>query len=705
MDRRKDILWRIYILYIGVLLVAVGIVWKIFTIQFIQGDHWRQKAEMLSKDTFLVKAPRGNIMASDSSYLAVSISMYDLYMDTRSDAITDKIWSENIDSLAWNLATVFKDRSEADYKKLLSKGRREGNRYLALKKKVSRGTWKKVKKFPIFRMGGYKGGLIVEERNIRIKPYGNLASRTIGREPGENQGLGLEAAYEEYLKGDEGLRLMEKLSGGVWRPVDRENTIDPVDGYDVITTIDPKLQDVAESELERQLTMHNAGHGCVVLMEVATGDIKAIANLQKNTDGKYYESFNFAIGEAVEPGSTFKLATMLALAEDGFLDTTAYVETGNGVLRIYDHTLNDAHDGGHGTITTKHSFEVSSNIAMAKLVVRYYGNDPQKFVDHLKKLHLHEPLGLELPGEANPFVRNKGDKGWSGLSLPMMAIGYETLITPMQILTLYNAVANNGKMVKPRFVTEIRDRSQVVKKNDVVVIEEKIASDQTLGMLRAMLEGVVLRGTATNLRKSIFPIAGKTGTAQIANNGEGYRGAGGIMYRASFCGYFPADKPKYSCIVVVNAPSNSVYYGNLVAGPIFKAVADKVYAYAYDINQEYYRNEHPLYSYKVPVCKNGYSSDLLAVLGRIGLRHQGLEDQGVWAITTAREQFVELKPAGIQQDKMPDVRGMGIRDALYLLEKLGIDQVHINGRGTVKQQSVEPGTPVENITLVDLELS
>lgn len=705
MDKRKDILWRIYILYFGVVLIAFAIVWKIVTIQYVEGNYWREKAELLSTDTFLVKANRGNILAGDGSYLAITVPAYDLRMDPIAGAITEKIWTKHIDSLAICLSDLFKDKSANDYKAKLNEARRKQNRYFLIKSNVSRAQLKEVRKFPIFRMGRYKGGLIELEKTIRVKPYGNLAARTIGKEAGESQGLGLEIAYDDFLKGEEGLRLMEKLSGGTWRPVDNENTIDPVDGYDVITTIDPKLQDVAESELERQLSLHNAGHGCVVLMEVKTGDVKAIANLKRSDNGSYYESYNYAIGEAVDPGSTMKLATMLALIEDGYVDTNDLIETGNGVLKIYNHILKDSHQGGYGTISVKRSFEVSSNVAMAKLVMRYYSSDPQKFVDHLKKFRLDKPLGIEIPGEGNPLVRNKGDKGWSGLSLPMMAIGYETLLTPLQILTLYNAVANNGRMMKPRFVTEIKNRTQVIKSIEPVVLENKIASDRTLKICQAMLEGVVLNGTAKNLKNPVYRIAGKTGTAQIANNNLGYHSAGTTTYRASFCGYFPAENPKYSCIVVVNAPSNDVYYGNLVAGPIFKAVADKVYTYAFDINQKYYVGERETMTARIPNCKRGYSNDLLTALNFIGVKSDISETSSIWVNTKKENNRIAINPISMNKNLLPDFTGMGARDAIYILDKAGVYNVFIQGKGVIKEQSVNPGTPIENVQQITLVLS
>lgn len=705
MDKRKDILWRIYLVYMAIGLFSLLILYRIFHIQFIEGELWKSRAEEISIKQIKVQANRGNILASDESFLAVSVPVYDLRMDTRANGLTQEIFNKDLDSLAISLATLFNDKPASEYKDIILRGRKEKNRYLLLKRNITAFQLDKVKKFPLFRMGKNKGGMIAEQKSKRIKPYGKLAARTIGKVNGEGQGIGLEKAYDEYLRGEEGLRLMVRLSGNVWRPLDTENTVDPVDGFDVYTTIDPRIQDVAESELERQLSMHNAEYGCVALMEVKTGDIKAIANLKRTKNGRYYESFNYMIGEASEPGSTFKLATMIALLEDGLVKLDDKIETGNGEMRFYNHTLKDSKIGGHGTITAQHSFEVSSNIAMAKLVLAHYKNDPQKFIDHLKRMHLDRPLGIEIPGEATPRIKNKTDKDWSGLTLPMIAIGYESLVTPLQILTLYNAVANNGKMMKPRFVKEIRNRGVVVKKITPVVLEEKICSDKTIRECRTILKGVVENGTATNLKNSVYKIAGKTGTAVIANNNKGYYSPTGKIYRASFCGYFPADNPKYTCIVVVNAPSNNVYYGNVVAGPIFRAVADKVYASAFDINQNYYIERKDQFANRIPQCKSGFAKDLKIVLNKLNISSEEINvasDKIVDAVSASS--YVKMYEKKISYDKMPNVIGMGARDALYLLEKIGA-QVRMKGKGVVRYQSVEPGTPISQIGEVMIELS
>jgi cell division protein FtsI (penicillin-binding protein 3) len=700
MDKKKDILWRMYILYIFVVLMGVAVIWKIFQIQFIEGDEWRAKAEMMSQDTFLVKPTRGNILAKDTSYMAISVPMYDLRMDTRAEKLTDETWNKNIDSLSIQLAYLFKDKSWTDYKNILSKGRGENNQYLLVKRNVTRREVQLVRKFPMFKLGRFRGGLIEEEKYMRVKPYGNLAARTIGKDSTINtKGLGIEQAFDGYLRGEEGLRLMEKLAGGMWRPVDHENTIEPIDGLDVVTTIDPQLQDVATSELDRQLKMHGSSHGCVIVMETKTGDIAAIANLKRDEDGNYYESFNYAIGEATDPGSTFKLLTAMALIDDGKMRPTDQLSTGDGSITYYGHTVHDSHK--NGTISLQEAFEQSSNVFFIKAAMLHYGSNPQQFVDRLKKAHLDRKLNIGLPGEATPIIHQPGDQGWSGLSLAQMAFGYEVNITPLQLLTVYNAVANNGKMVKPKFVKEIRDRTRVVKTFETVVLDEAICKQSTVNDLKKMMEGVVLRGTAKNLNGSVYQIAGKTGTAQIANDGNGYGKPGNRLYRASFCGYFPADNPKYTCIVVVNAPSEGVYYGNVVAGPIFKAVSDKIYASSFDINQAYYKTEIANTRKQIPATKNGYTGDIKTVLSKMNISVSG-EINSSFSATTKNSSTVSADEIVFDKNKIPNVKGMGARDAMYVLEQLGL-KVIVSGKGTVKEQSLEPGTLIQgqnNITLI-----
>lgn len=703
MDTRKKILRRIYLVYLAVVLVAFAIFYKVIHIQFIEGEKWRQKAQALTTETVIVKAPRGNILAADGNYFAISVPTYDLFMDTKAGGITEDVWKENIDSLAIGLAYITKTKSSSEYKSLLSKGRQKNARYLPVVKNLSYAQMKQIRQLPIYKMGKFKGGAIFEERSKRVKPYGILAARTIGKETDNSRGLGLEESFDSYLRGEEGERLVEKLSGGVLRPVDLANSIDPKSGLDIVTTIDPRWQEVAESELEYRLRMNDASHGCVVLMEVKTGDIKAIANLKKNDDGNYYESYNYAVGEAVDPGSTFKLASAIALLEDKFVRPTDSIKTGNGQMRFYDHILKDSKEGGHGTITFHRAFEVSSNVAFAKLVNDRYKSNPQAFIDYLERFHLNRKLNIEIPGEAQPRIKNRKDEDWSGLTLPMMAIGYESLVTPLQVLTLYNAVANGGKMMKPRIVSEVREHGRLVEKFEPQVLEERICSPSTIEMVKKMLEGVVANGSAQNLNKSLFKIAGKTGTAQISNNNLGYRSANRMSYRASFAGYFPADNPQYSIIVVVNSPSNGVFYGNVVAGPIFKAVADKVYASAHKINQVAYEDETKKMVGRAPVSKDGNAQDLITVLNKLNVSIEGTESASKWTRAFSREGFVKLSNINYRDDLVPDVVGMGARDAVYILEKRGL-KVKTIGRGAVKYQSVAPGTNIRLAGQILLEL-
>lgn len=701
MDKKKDILWRMYILYLLVVLMGIAVVWKIFQIQFIEGDKWRSMAEKMSQDTFLVKPTRGNILASDTSYMAISVPVYDIRMDTKAEKITTPVWNENIDSLSFCLANLFKDKTAGEYKTILTNGKNEKNQYLLVKRNVTRREIQLVRRFPIFRLGRYKGGLIEEEKYKRVKPYGNLAARTIGKESNENtQGLGIEQAFDEYLRGEEGLRLMEKLAGGMWRPVDHENSVEPIDGMDIVTTINPRLQDVATSELDRQLTLHQADHGCVIVMEVATGDIAAIANLKKGEDGNYYESFNYAIGEATDPGSTFKLVSAMALMEDGKMNPNELVSTGDGSITYYKHTVHDSHK--NGTIPMTGGFEQSSNVFFIKSIMNKFSAHPELFVNRIKKLHLHEKLDIGLPGEADPIVHEPGTPEWSGLSLPSMAFGYEINITPLQIITMYNAVANNGKMVKPRFVKEVRDRNKVVKTFDPIVLEESVCSQGTVDNLKRMMEGVVLRGTATNLKGSVYQIAGKTGTAQIANNGSGYGAEGKMTYRASFCGYFPADNPKYTCIVVVTNPSKNSYYGNVIAGPVFKAVSDKIYASSFDINQAFYKTEIANTRKQIPTTKNGYTKDLSTILNKMNITASGSATSS-FSKATKGNNTIGLQDMAFSKNVIPNLTGMGARDAVYILEQMGL-KVIVVGKGSVKTQSIAPGTTIENFDSITLTL-
>ncbi len=698
-------LWKYYAVFFVAAMAGLAILTGIFKIQVVEGSEWKNKAAALTTKYRKIKAVRGNIYSANGNLLATSVPVYNIRMDVNADALTDDVFYSNIDSLAYCLSKHFKDRSTLEYKNLMVSARKRGERYLLIKANVDYLSQQKVKTFPLFRKGRYKGGLIFEKFTRRKKPFGLLASRTIGYEIDGVQPVGLEGAYSKVLGGTEGLRLERRLSGGVWMPVGDENQIDPKDGLDVVSTIDINIQDVAEKALLDQLQRQNADHGTVALMEVKTGRIAAIANLQRNEDGTYSERYNYAVGEATEPGSTIKLAAVLAALDDGHVSTKDTVDAGNGVHYYYDIPMHDTKEGGYGKITLQRAFEVSSNIGISKMVSRHYGKNPQAFVDKLYSFGLNKPLGLSIAGEGQPKIQHPSDKAWSGISLTQMSIGYEMLLTPLQILAFYNAVANDGVLMKPTFVKSYTRNGRVVEKIEPEVLNPAIASQSALMQARKLLEGVVENGTGSNLRQANFKIAGKTGTARIANASYGYKYTSRFSYQASFVGYFPVDKPMYSCIVVVNAPSKSVYYGNLVAGPVFREIADKVFASQVNYHDAL-NNEEQLLAANVPVSLSGHYHDLTKVFNQFNVRTVNKGAQGNWVTTSTQKEEVEILPYASEEypNLVPNVVGMGLMDALYLLENRGL-KVRVEGKGMVKSQSILPGKRIPSDGEIKIRLS
>jgi len=693
-EKKHDILTRSYLVFAGFILFALVILGRVTQLQMIEGEYWKSKADSLTLKYNNINPVRGNIYAADGSLLATSIPRYIVHLDMGAPAMQSDLFKEKVDSLSKGLSSLFKDQSAAYYKQLLWQKRRNRERYFLLKRNISYQEQKALKTFPIFRLGKNKGGLILEQMSRRELPFKLLAARTIGYkvDNADVKSVGIERAFDSDLRGTKGKRLMQRIAGGVWKPVNSENEIEPRDGSDVITTIDLNLQDVAENALMEALVAHNARMGCAVLMEVATGHVKAIANLRKGKEeGKYDEDLNLAILQATEPGSTFKLATMMAAIEDGLFDVEDSVDTHGGVVTLAGgKQIRDSHDGGYGRITAKKSFAHSSNVGTIRIAQRAYSKDPKRFLERLNAMHVYSPLGLQIPGEPNIAPRRTDDKLWSAVSLPMLSIGYETRLTPLQILTFYNAVANGGKMVRPLFVKEVRNKGQLIRSYGTEVIAEKICSDRTIAKAKELLVEVVESGTAKHIKHNQYGIAGKTGTAVMHQGDSGYTSAG-KKYQASFCGYFPADKPRYSCIVVIYAPSNNAYYAASVACPVFKNIADKVYALDTEMHKPL--PELPDTVLLVgPVLKPGRTSTAALSTRMLGMGVPAVE--GEWLGRESRN----AKPGSV-----PDVAGMGLRDAIYLLEQSGL-QVKPIGRGAVRRQSLKPGTPVLKGSLITIEL-
>jgi len=696
MNIRTDILLRVYLSFGLIVLVAVAVLVKLVHLQYVEGDEWRAMADSLSTRYVDVEAVRGNIFSNDGSLLATSVPEYDLRMDLMAPGIeADDVFYSKVDSLAGKLSAFFKDKSSAQYSRLLKEARSKKNRYYLIKRNVGHQELKRIREFPIFNLGKYKGGLIAERKNKRILPFTNLAARTIGYKiPAENVHVGLEGAYGEYIDGKSGKRLVRRIAGGVWMPVNREIEVAPVDGSDIISTIDVNMQDMAQRALEKQLIASDADNGCVILMEVATGEIRAVANFTKDADGVYREKFNYAIAQSAEPGSTFKLASYLVALEDGKVDTNTIVETGNGTYQVHRHTIKDTH--AYGTVTVKKAFEVSSNVAITKIINTHYRNNPAAFTKRLHALHLNEPLGLQIPGEGEPLIKTPASKSWSGLSLPQMAYGYELKMTPLQMLTLYNAIANNGKMVAPLFVKEIRHLGNTVAHFEARVIEQRIASESTIGKLQAMLEGVMIEGTGKRLRNPNFATAGKTGTAQMADGAAGYRNR---KYQSSFAGYFPADNPKYSMIVVIRNPRNG-YYGASIAGPVFRELADMVYANDLDMHDDFEQMRFVGNTEQPPSLK-GSKAATLRVFDALGIKTTYASADPLRHIDTVRG--IAFSDEGIKEGTVPDVRGMGLIDALYALENSGY-RTNVKGKGMVVAQSLPAGQQVKMGTPISIEL-
>ncbi|GAA4801018.1 penicillin-binding protein [Olivibacter ginsenosidimutans] len=691
MNIRTDILLRVYLSFGLIVLFALAVLYKMFDLQVVEGAHWQAMADSLSTRYQTVEATRGNIFSVDGSLLATSVPEYDIRMDMIAPGILeDDVFYSKVDSLAAKLASFFQDKSAEQYRRLLRKARKDKNRYFLVKRNVSFQDMKAVRTFPIFKLGKYKGGLIAEQKNKRILPFKTLAARTIGYKNEHVQPVGLEGAYAEYMDGESGSRLVQRIAGGSWMPINEDTEVSPKDGADIISTIDINMQDIAQKALEKQLIASDADNGCVVLMEVTTGEVRAVANFTKVKEGVYKEKFNYAIAQSAEPGSTFKLASYMAAIEDGKVDTSDIIDTENGTFRVYGHTIRDDH-AGEGKISVKRAFEVSSNTAVTRLIYKNYKDNPSAFTNRLYAMHLNEPLGLQIPGEGQPLIKTPKSKSWSGLTLPQMAYGYELKLTPLQMLTLYNAVANNGRMIAPLFVKEVRRLGNTVEKFEARVINEKVASDATIAKMRGMLEGVVLEGTAKQLKNSLFTVAGKTGTAQMADGAAGYRT--NRRYQGSFAGYFPADHPKYSMIVVVQNPRKGGYYAATVAAPVFKEIAERVYATDNQMYQNFTSLKLASYG-ATPAIKYGFQKDSQLVFNAFGIK----------SIPSAKSDTVKqlLGEDDMVYGKVPDLKGMGLKDAMYLLGNVGMKAV-VKGQGKVVKQSISPGELV-NKTAITIEL-
>ncbi len=698
MGIRKTILSRIALVYFVLVVFGIVVVAKVFSVQQINNDRWQKIEDNLSNNTLIVPPVRGTICADDGSVLATSVPGYKIRIDLAAEGVK-RIFHEECDSLAYYLSAFYRDASQKSYARKLRSAYNTGNRGLLLTPhKIDYNQLQEFKKFPILRRGRFGGGMIIEQENKRINPLGILAARTIGTmnkagalTPVPIGHNGLERAYEMYLRGEDGISYKQNISG---RWITRTE-IEPQNGMDIITTIDVKMQDIAESALLKQAEIENPDWATAVLMEVKTGEIKAIANLGKTKDG-FSEKYNYAFGYrgCYEPGSTFKLVSLMVALEDGVVDTSDVFDTGNGFWaaeKIYD-------DHACGKVNVKQILEKSSNIGTAKVILTHYKSHPKDYVDRIYSFGIHKPLGLELPGEGQPYIKYPGNSDWWGTTLGRMSYGYDLRLTPLQILNFYNAVANDGRMVKPQLVKEIRNGGALVKRYQTEYINPMIASKETIGKAQAMLHGVCQHGTGRGMQGKHFEVAGKTGTARVAReDGKGYEEG---AYYASFVGYFPADNPRYSLIVTIKKPRKTKY-GASAAGPVFKEISEKVYASQIMIGN---KKEDESEKDAMPAIKYGQSDDILALADELNLENiQGKPETKIAAVSVA-DSLVILSEKEFAAGTVPDVRGMGASNAIYLMENAGL-QVKVKGVGKVKQQSLRPGVKYSRGQTVNLSLN
>ncbi|MHA7877426.1 MAG: penicillin-binding protein [Bacteroidota bacterium] len=690
MTHKQTMLLRTRITFLGILFFAIAIVVKLVHIQLLQGARWVKEAEVAGIAYRPIKATRGNIYADDGSLLATSLPFYRVAFDPC--IVDEATFQKQVEPLSQLLASFYKDKSTEEYQQLIQDARQAKRRYLILNKKwIDYQAKKAMSQWPVFCQGRWRGGILFEKVEKRFQPFKNLATRTIGFINANEYGAGLEYSFNKDLRGVDGSALYQKTVGGDWKMVYGGSYERPIHGYDLETTIDINLQDVVHNSLYKVLQASEAAYGCAIVMEVKTGEIKAIVNLSRTSEAQYKEYYNYAVGNqgATEPGSTFKLVSMLALLEETSLALTDIIDTGDGRFQFFDRIMKDVRQGGFGEITVQEIFENSSNIGVARLINETFGEHPQKFIDYIHKLHLSEPLDLQMVGMGEPLIKHPKRPDWSGVTLPWMSIGYELKITPLHTLTLYNAVANDGKLVQPLIVKRIKQANRTIKEFHSNVLNKKICTDATLEKLKTMLEGVVERGTARKFRHGFYQIAGKSGTANKVVNGRYTHDT-----YASFVGYFPTVSPRYSCIVVVDSPQGEAWHFGTSVATVVKDIADKVAAK--DLaTQDFISTSSSLEpSDTFATIKAGYQRDLAQLCDVLGVSYYSQEPGATWVRSTIDDDRMVWKPHGTSHaGGVPHVIGMTLKDALFLLENYGF-KVTVQGYkgGRVKAQSLPPYT-------------
>ena len=707
---KEAILRRVKVLYVLFLFTGLAVLGRIVWLQIgTDGATLRDLSDKYSYRTEIVEGARGNIYSDDGRLLAISIPYYELRMDMAAGGLSEQRFFDKVDSLSTCLSDFFGDKTPEEYRKELLDAHTARKRFhLITRRKVNFLELQTIRRFPLFRLGANRGGFMAIESNRRVNPHGELARRTLGFVNQWGVKLGIEGGFDNYLKGEPGQMLKQKISGNFWTPIASDRNIDPIDGYDVVSTLNIEMQDMVQSALREWIVEVEADWGCVAVMEVQTGDIKALSNVTRRSDGTLVEDYNYVIGMSMEPGSTFKLAGLIALLDDAHMPLSTPIETGNGVEQIGPVRVVDSHIGGFGRLTLQQVFEKSSNIGMAKAVNRAYGSQPAKFVNALNRIGIHKPLDLQLAGEAKPLIKHPAIRnGWDGTTLTMMSYGYALRLAPIHTLTLFNAVANDGVMVKPMFVRELRQYDKTVLRFPTDTLNPAICSKTALRGVQRAMEGAVTNGTGRLLLNPKYRVAAKTGTAQVAIGRHGYVSrSGGRHYLGSIAGYLPADRPKYSIVVALKTyhseNSQKTYYGGSLAGPLFKTVADRVFSMHYNVTNRVVTRPQSFDPMLNALSGSATALDSLLrelhVMGAPRLPYEGR------AAIDSGGRVVVSPPVPISTDSgVPDFRGLTLIEALEHAESSGL-KPKFEGMGTVRVQSLSPGTSFSPGTEITLTL-
>lgn len=693
---KNEVLIRVYVVTLLLVLAALAVFSRAFVISISEGKKWRDLGDQQFVKLMPIEPLRGNIFASDGSILATSLPFYEIRFDPLTSNITESLFAQKVDSLSMCLASISDKFDAKGWKDYLWKARKEPIRGVLIMEKATQEQYERMKMFPLFRLGKYKGGFIASQKSFRSHPFGTLALRTLGYvNPEDSKYVGLEGYYNNYVGGEQGEEMMHKVGRDLWLPMNDLKQVDPRNGDDLLTTLDVNIQDITQEALLKSIDYHNADGGCAIVMEVKTGAIKAISNFRRIGKDTLGEIYNDAINKRTEPGSTLKLASIMAMLEDDYVNLEDTVDVNYGKTRFFDRILEDAEKHGMKLTTVRHAFEMSSNVGISRLVQRFYGENKkaEKFIAHLRDFNLDKKTGIDLEGESDPEIKEayNAKKEWSGITLPWMSIGYEMTLTPLQVLTFYNAVANDGMMMKPYLLSEVQRLGEPIKTFKPVVIKRRIASKKTITMAKSLLEGVVLNGTAKDLRTSKFSFAGKTGTAQVNYGKLGPDDK--KEYQASFAGYFPAENPVYSCIVVVYNPKQYGFYGAICAGPVFREIADKAFTLKTELHDCINKREKmPMKGPMLPSGDAGMAYDIDFLLDKLNFRYYK-QAKKEFAVLKVSGDSLKLTDRNIDVNAVPNVVGMRLKDALHLLENRGL-KVGVNGYGVVRRQSIPAGARV-----------